>query len=54
MRAHVSSEACQDLVVKGMRFFRASAAKLFPEMLSLAKQGITAYPRSVYKKNFSG
>ena len=50
MKAHVSSEACQDLVVKGMRFFRASAARLFPEMLSLAKQGITAYPRSVYKK----
>ena len=50
MKAHVSTEACQDLVVKGMRFFRASAAKLFPEMLSLAEQGITAYPRSVYKK----
>ncbi|MEK6335787.1 MAG: AAC(3) family N-acetyltransferase [Acidobacteriota bacterium] len=50
MKAHVSSEACQDIVVKGMRFFRASAAKLFPEMLSLAAQGITAYPRSVYRK----
>jgi aminoglycoside 3-N-acetyltransferase len=50
MKAHVSDEACQDLVIKGMKFFRASAAKLFPEMLSLAERGITAYPKSVYKK----
>jgi aminoglycoside 3-N-acetyltransferase len=50
MKAHVSDEACQDLVIKGMKFFRASAAKLFPEMLSLAERRITAYPKSVYKK----
>jgi aminoglycoside 3-N-acetyltransferase len=50
MKTHVSVEACQDLTIRGMRFFRASAAKLFPEMLSLAERGITAYPRSVYKK----
>ena len=50
MKTHVSTEACQDLVIKGMRFFRASAAKLFPEMLNLAERGITAYPRSVYRK----
>jgi hypothetical protein len=50
MKAHVSDEACQDLVIKGMKFFRAGAAKLFPEMLSLAERGITAYPKSVYKK----
>ena len=50
MKTYVSAVACQDLVSKGMKFFRASAAKLFPEMLSLAERGITAYPRSVYKK----
>jgi aminoglycoside 3-N-acetyltransferase len=50
MKAHVSTEACEDLVIKGMKFFRASAARLFPEMLSLAERGITAYPKSVYKK----
>lgn len=50
MKAHVSAAACQDLVVTGMKFFRASATRLFPEMLSLAERGITAYPRSVYKK----
>jgi aminoglycoside 3-N-acetyltransferase len=52
MRAHVSPEACQDLTIKGMKFFRASAPKLFNEMLSLALQGITAYPRSTYTKEF--
>jgi aminoglycoside 3-N-acetyltransferase len=50
MKAHVSATACQDLVVTGMKFFRASAARLFPEMLSLAERGITAYPKSVYRK----
>ncbi len=50
MKTHVSEEACQDLVIKGMKFFRARAAKLFSEMLSLAERGITAYPKSVYKK----
>jgi len=50
MKTYVSVAACQDLTIKGMKFFRASAAKLFPEMLSLAERGITAYPRSVYRK----
>jgi aminoglycoside 3-N-acetyltransferase len=50
MKSHVSTAACQDLVIKGMKFFRASAARLFPEMLSLAERGITAYPKSVYRK----
>lgn len=50
MKTYVSAAACQDLSISGMKFFQASAAKLFPEMLSLAERGITAYPRSVYKK----
>jgi len=53
MKEHVSAAACKDLVIRGMKFFRADAAKLFPEMLGLAERGITAYPRSVYKKSFS-
>jgi len=52
MKAHVSAEACQDLTVKGMKFFRASAPRLFAEILALAKRGITAYPRAVYRKDF--
>jgi len=50
MKSYVSTAACQDLVIRGMKFFRADAAKLFPEMLSLAERGVTAYPRSVYRK----
>ena len=50
MKTNVSAAACQDLVIEGMKFFRARASKLFPEMLSLAERGITAYPRSVYRK----
>ena len=50
MKTYVSAQACQDLVIRGMKFFRADAAKLFPEMLSLAERRITAYPRSVYRK----
>jgi aminoglycoside 3-N-acetyltransferase len=51
VRAHVPREACLDLKLKGMKFFRADAARLFDEMLRLAKTGITIYPSSVYEKN---
>jgi aminoglycoside 3-N-acetyltransferase len=47
---YVSAEACRDLMVRGMRFFRADAPKLFAEMMSLAERDIIAYPRSVYRK----
>jgi aminoglycoside 3-N-acetyltransferase len=50
MKTHVSEEACRDLSVRGMKFFRASAPKLFAEMMSLAERDIIAYPRSVYRK----
>jgi hypothetical protein len=44
---YVSADACRDLMVHGMRFFRADAPKLFAEMMSLAERDIIAYPRSV-------
>jgi aminoglycoside 3-N-acetyltransferase len=49
MRTFVSEEACRDLIVRGMKFFRADAPKLFAEMMDLAKRDIIAYPRSVRK-----
>jgi aminoglycoside 3-N-acetyltransferase len=50
MKTYVSEEACRDLRLRGMRFFRANAPRLFQEMMSLAERDIIAYPRSVYKK----
>jgi aminoglycoside 3-N-acetyltransferase len=50
MKTYVSEEACRDVTIRGMRFFRANAPKLFQEMMSLAGRGIIAYPRSVYRK----
>jgi aminoglycoside 3-N-acetyltransferase len=47
---YVSAEACRDLKLRGMRFFRADAPKLFTEMMNLAARDIIAYPRSVYRK----
>ena len=52
MKRHVPVDACEDIVVNGMRFFRADARKLFDVMLPLAKQGITVYPRAVYSESF--
>ncbi len=49
MRTYVSDEACRDLNLRGMKFFRANAARLFAEMMELAKRDIIAYPRSVRK-----
>src|SRR6267378_487098 len=49
MKTYVAEEACRDLTVRGMKFFRASAPKLFAEMMELARRDIIAYPRSVWK-----
>ena len=49
MKTNVSEEACRDLNVCGMKFFRANAPRLFAEMMALAKRDIIAYPRSVWK-----
>jgi aminoglycoside 3-N-acetyltransferase len=46
---YTSDEACRDLTLHGMKFFRADAPKLFAEMMELAKRDIIAYPRSVRK-----
>src|SRR5262245_46033225 len=46
---YVSENACRDLTVHGMKFFRAKAPKLFAEMMELARRDIIAYPRSVRK-----
>src|SRR6266404_9348025 len=48
MKTYVSEGACRDLKIGGMKFFRASAPKLFDEMMELAKRGVIAYPRSVW------
>jgi aminoglycoside 3-N-acetyltransferase len=48
MKTHVSSDACVDLNLNGMKFFRADARRLFDEMSNLAATGKTIYPRSVY------
>jgi aminoglycoside N3'-acetyltransferase len=50
MKTYVSEEACRDLNIRGMGFFRARAPKLFAEMMDLAERDIIAYPRSVYRK----
>jgi aminoglycoside N3'-acetyltransferase len=49
MKSYVSEEACRDLTIRGMRFFRANAPMLFQEMMALAERDIIAYPRSVYR-----
>lgn len=49
MQTYVSEETCHDLLIRGMKFFRASAPKLFAEMMDLARRDIIAYPRSVWK-----
>ncbi len=52
MKKHISREACEDLSINGMNFFRADAQKLLEEMLRLAREGITVYAKSVYSKDW--
>src|ERR1041385_1598785 len=49
MRTYVTEDACRALIVRGMKFFRADAPKLFAEMMDLARRDIIAYPRSARK-----
>jgi len=49
-RTHVANDVCADLTIQGMKFFRADARRLFDDLMELARQGITVYPRSVYRK----
>jgi aminoglycoside 3-N-acetyltransferase len=49
MRAYVSEAAGRDLIVRGMKFFRADAPMLFRELMELARRDIIVYPRSVRK-----
>lgn len=52
MKKYISAEACLDLNLKGMDFFKADAARLYDEMLKLAREGITVYSKSVYSKDW--
>jgi aminoglycoside 3-N-acetyltransferase len=52
IKRHVPAGVCEDIVVNGMKFFRADARKLFDVMLPLAERGVTVYPRSVYSESF--
>ncbi|HEY0322620.1 MAG TPA: AAC(3) family N-acetyltransferase [Pyrinomonadaceae bacterium] len=52
MKKYISAEACLDLNLKGMNFFKADAARLYDEMLKLAREGITVYSKSVYSKDW--
>lgn len=52
MKRHIPTDACEDILVNGMKFFRADARRLFDAMLPLAERGITVYPRSVYSESF--
>ena len=49
IKRHIPEETCADLTINGMKFFRAKANALFETMLNLAGQGVTVYPKSVYK-----
>ena len=49
IKQHIPTDICADLTINGMKFFRGRARPLFETMLNLAKQGVTVYPKSVYK-----
>ncbi len=43
IRKHISKEACRQMKIKGRNYFTADSVKLFDEMISLAKKGVTIY-----------
>jgi aminoglycoside 3-N-acetyltransferase len=51
-KEHVPAEILEDMIVDGMRFFRADAPKMFDYLMQLAARGITCYPRSLYSERY--
>lgn len=49
MKKHIPDSICRDMTIEDRSFFTGDAARLFERMVELARQGITMYPRSVYK-----
>lgn len=49
VKRHLPDDICRDVTVKKRSFFTGDAARLFEKMVELAREGITMYPRSVYK-----
>ena len=47
---HLADDVCGDSTWYGRKFFRADAARLFEEMVRLARNGVTVYSRSVYDR----
>src|SRR3974377_1321305 len=50
IKRHITEQICKDFRLYGMPFFRADAASLFQLMSELARQGITIYPHSLYRR----
>lgn len=49
-KKNIDSEIVQDIDIKGMKYFKADAKKLYEKMTELAKIGITIYNKSYYNK----
>jgi aminoglycoside 3-N-acetyltransferase len=50
MKRYVDNSVCADVKIGGLTFFRADACKLFANMVELARNGVTIYPRFAYQK----
>ena len=49
MKTYIPRDICSDIMVHGMKFYRANSYELFNQMLELAKKNITIYPKKLYK-----
>ena len=47
---YISNEIAHDFTVKGVKFFMAKGALLYSEMEHLARNGITRFPKMIYRK----
>jgi hypothetical protein len=52
MKRYVSTDVCEDLTIRGVKYFRADTKRLLPRMIELANMGITIYPRLLPSRLF--
>ncbi len=47
---YVTADVCKDIDLTGMKFFLASAPKLYSNLCGLAAEGVTIYSRNFYRR----
>ncbi len=50
VKSYIPDDICRDMNIKSRKWFTVDAPRMFDMTVSLAREGVTMYPKSVYKE----